>query len=82
MVGDPVTVKGTERKLDDGNGWTPWNLSWDEFIKGSALPVPPELAAAGPAAVDRCVDDSIAAARPRLVEISSRRIHPECRLPR
>ena len=39
-IGDPITVKGTERKLAHGNGWTAWNLSWDKFVKGSALPVP------------------------------------------
>jgi len=51
-VGDPVTVKGTERKLENGNGWTAWNLSWDEFVKGSALPAPEGLrpAATTPAA--------------------------------
>jgi lipoprotein-anchoring transpeptidase ErfK/SrfK len=37
-VGDPVIVKGTEVKLKYGNGWTDWNMSWDEFIKGSAVP--------------------------------------------
>jgi lipoprotein-anchoring transpeptidase ErfK/SrfK len=37
-VGDPVIVKGTEVKLKSGNGWTDWNMSWDEFIKGSAVP--------------------------------------------
>ncbi|MEU8814703.1 Ig-like domain-containing protein [Actinoplanes sp. NPDC048796] len=37
LIGDPVTVKGTEDKLDYGNGWTPWNVSWEEFKKGSAL---------------------------------------------
>ncbi|WP_326555205.1 L,D-transpeptidase [Micromonospora sp. NBC_01813] len=42
-VGDPITVKGTERQLADGNGWTAWNLTWDEFVKGSALPVPADL---------------------------------------
>jgi lipoprotein-anchoring transpeptidase ErfK/SrfK len=47
LIGDPVTVKGTERKIVDGNGWTAWTYSWAQFIKGSALPVPPELAAAG-----------------------------------
>jgi lipoprotein-anchoring transpeptidase ErfK/SrfK len=36
-VGDPVTVKGTERKLEWGNGWTDWGRSWDEYRKGSAL---------------------------------------------
>ncbi|MGI5214884.1 Ig-like domain-containing protein [Plantactinospora sp. CA-290183] len=38
-VGDPVTVSGTERKLAAGNGWTAWNLSWEQFVKGSAIPV-------------------------------------------
>ncbi|MER7889409.1 Ig-like domain-containing protein [Micromonospora sp. NPDC094482] len=46
-VGDPITVKGTERKLAAGNGWTAWSLSWSEFVKGSALPVPD--GGAGPA---------------------------------
>ncbi|WP_213456579.1 L,D-transpeptidase [Rhizomonospora bruguierae] len=46
-VGDPITVLGTERKLAAGDGWTAWNQSWAEFVKGSALPVPAELAAAG-----------------------------------
>ncbi|MFU8874058.1 Ig-like domain-containing protein [Micromonospora sp. SL4-19] len=43
QVGDLVTVKGTEVTLDAGNGWTAWNVSWDEFAKGSALPVPAGL---------------------------------------
>ncbi|GIJ25077.1 hypothetical protein Vqi01_02390 [Micromonospora qiuiae] len=43
QVGDLVTIKGTEVTLDEGNGWTAWNVSWDEFAKGSALPVPPGL---------------------------------------
>jgi lipoprotein-anchoring transpeptidase ErfK/SrfK len=54
-IGDPVTVKGTERKLTDGNGWTAWNLSWSEFIKGSALPVPADLATAAAAPAPRGV---------------------------
>ncbi|MEH0933633.1 L,D-transpeptidase [Micromonospora psammae] len=40
-LGDPVTVKGTERKLQNGNGWTDWNMSWEEYVKGSALPYEP-----------------------------------------
>ncbi|MCI4064610.1 Ig-like domain-containing protein [Micromonospora sp. R77] len=40
-VGDPITVAGTERKLQNGNGWTDWNMSWDEYVKGSALPYQP-----------------------------------------
>ncbi|MEV4202571.1 L,D-transpeptidase [Micromonospora globbae] len=39
QVGDLVTFKGTEVQLQPGNGWTAWNVSWDEFVKGSALPV-------------------------------------------
>ena len=40
LIGDPVTVRGTGDKLAYGNGWTPWDVSWSEFTKGSALPVP------------------------------------------
>src|SRR6266545_1848840 len=36
-VGDPVVVKGTEQRLNQGNGWTAWDLSWEDFLKGSAL---------------------------------------------
>lgn len=44
LIGDPVVVKGTSDKLAYGDGWTPWNVSWADFVKGSALPVPAELA--------------------------------------
>ncbi len=40
-VGDPVTTKGTERALQYGNGWTDWSMTWDEYVKGSALPYRP-----------------------------------------
>ncbi|SCL24294.1 L,D-transpeptidase catalytic domain [Micromonospora pallida] len=43
QVGDLITVKGTEVQLQPGNGWTAWNVSWEEFVKGSALPVPGNL---------------------------------------
>ncbi|MBQ1048435.1 L,D-transpeptidase family protein [Micromonospora sp. C51] len=43
QVGDLVTVKGTEVELNEGNGWTAWNVSWEQFAKGSALPVPAGL---------------------------------------
>jgi lipoprotein-anchoring transpeptidase ErfK/SrfK len=42
-VGDLVTVRGTGTKLTPGNGWTAWDMSWDQFVKGSALPVPEDL---------------------------------------
>lgn len=38
-IGDPYTVKGTSRKLAAGNGFTAWRVDWDEYVKGSALPV-------------------------------------------
>jgi lipoprotein-anchoring transpeptidase ErfK/SrfK len=37
MIGDPITVSGTGDKLENGNGWTDWNMSWDEYKKGSAI---------------------------------------------
>ncbi|HEX6681655.1 MAG TPA: Ig-like domain-containing protein [Candidatus Limnocylindrales bacterium] len=37
-IGDPVTVVGTEQALENGNGFTAWNLPWEEYVKGSALP--------------------------------------------
>jgi hypothetical protein len=44
-IGDPVVVRGTEVQLTNGNGWTAWNIPWSEYVKGSALPVNPQLAA-------------------------------------
>ena len=35
-VGDPITVQGTEAKLDPGDGWTAWNMSWAEYLKGAS----------------------------------------------
>jgi lipoprotein-anchoring transpeptidase ErfK/SrfK len=43
LIGDPVTVRGTGDKLVYGNGWTPWDVTWQQFAKGSALPVPADL---------------------------------------
>ncbi|WP_188121249.1 L,D-transpeptidase [Actinoplanes lobatus] len=37
LIGDPVTVKGTGDELEYGNGWTPWDVSWEKFKEGSAL---------------------------------------------
>ncbi|MBO4209882.1 L,D-transpeptidase [Micromonospora echinofusca] len=59
QVGDLVTVRGTEVPLTPGNGWTAWNVSWEEFARGSAPPVPanlkpaptPSAAPSAPAAV-------------------------------
>jgi lipoprotein-anchoring transpeptidase ErfK/SrfK len=35
--GDPVVIEGTSRQAEPGNGWTDWNLSWEEYQEGSAL---------------------------------------------
>ncbi|WP_203903197.1 L,D-transpeptidase [Virgisporangium aliadipatigenens] len=31
MIGDAVIVKGTERTLQKGNGWTAWDIPWDQY---------------------------------------------------
>lgn len=36
-VGDPVTVTGTAKHLQPGNGWTVWDMNWTDYVKGSAL---------------------------------------------
>jgi lipoprotein-anchoring transpeptidase ErfK/SrfK len=38
ILGDPITVNGTGDKLENGNGWTDWNMPWNEYVKGSAVP--------------------------------------------
>lgn len=35
--GDPVTIEGTSRSWSPGDGWTDWNLDWEEYQRGSAL---------------------------------------------
>jgi lipoprotein-anchoring transpeptidase ErfK/SrfK len=35
--GDPVEVTGTNRSLEQGNGWTDWDISYKEYKAGSAL---------------------------------------------
>jgi lipoprotein-anchoring transpeptidase ErfK/SrfK len=37
QIGDPVTVSGTAKHLASGNGWTVWDTSWNDYVKGSAL---------------------------------------------
>jgi lipoprotein-anchoring transpeptidase ErfK/SrfK len=50
-IGDPVVVKGTGERLKYGNGWTDWSMSWEEYVKGSAIPVDAE-AVPSPSATD------------------------------
>jgi lipoprotein-anchoring transpeptidase ErfK/SrfK len=35
--GDPVFVTGTKRKIEPGNGYTDWDISYREYKQGSAL---------------------------------------------
>ena len=37
QIGDPVTFVGSDRTLEDGNGWSMWNISWEQWKKKSAL---------------------------------------------
>jgi lipoprotein-anchoring transpeptidase ErfK/SrfK len=37
-IGDPVIIKGTEDRVKWGNGWTDWEMSFDQYVKGSAVP--------------------------------------------
>ncbi len=36
-VGDVVTFVNGSRKLEQDNGWTAWNMSFEEWAAGSAL---------------------------------------------
>ncbi len=36
MVGDPVQYSGTDRSMTLTNGYGDWNLSWADWVKGSA----------------------------------------------
>lgn len=35
--GDIVEVTGSSQDVEPRNGWTDWNVSWDEWVDGSAL---------------------------------------------
>ncbi|SHN27459.1 L,D-transpeptidase [Cryptosporangium aurantiacum] len=37
LKGDPIEVVGTEVHVEKGNGWTDWELSWEEYKAGSAI---------------------------------------------
>ena len=36
-IGDVVRVKGSTRSLEPANGWTDWDVSWHDYLQGSAL---------------------------------------------
>ncbi|WP_243716734.1 Ig-like domain-containing protein [Actinomadura sp. KC345] len=35
--GDVLKLTGSDRRIEDGNGWTQWEMSFDEWRQGSAL---------------------------------------------
>jgi lipoprotein-anchoring transpeptidase ErfK/SrfK len=37
LIGDPVITTGSNRRVEDGNGYSDWNLSYKQYKKGSAL---------------------------------------------
>jgi lipoprotein-anchoring transpeptidase ErfK/SrfK len=37
VPGDPITIMGSPRGGTWDNGWTEWFLSWQQYLKGSAL---------------------------------------------
>jgi lipoprotein-anchoring transpeptidase ErfK/SrfK len=39
-IGDPVNISGTPVHARDGNGWTVWDVTWSDYLGGSALPAP------------------------------------------
>ncbi|HUQ00292.1 MAG TPA: Ig-like domain-containing protein [Aeromicrobium sp.] len=48
--GDPVEYTGSPRAIEPGNGWTDWNIPWDQWVAKSALKVAPTTAAPTPSA--------------------------------
>jgi lipoprotein-anchoring transpeptidase ErfK/SrfK len=36
-VGDVAKYVHSPRSMEDQNGWTDWNVSWDDWKRGSAL---------------------------------------------
>ncbi len=52
VSGDPVTITGSPRPGVWGNGWTVWFLTWDQYLKGSALHMAVRTGPTGSAFVD------------------------------
>lgn len=38
IIGDVIDVQGSKRKMELQNGYGDWNLSWEDWLKGSSLP--------------------------------------------
>jgi lipoprotein-anchoring transpeptidase ErfK/SrfK len=52
VPGDPVTITGSPKAGVWDNGWTPWFLPWEKFLKGSALGQAVQAGPAGSTFVD------------------------------
>ena len=37
LIGDPVITTGSSRKLEKGNGYSDWNISYKQYKKGSSI---------------------------------------------
>ncbi|GII76046.1 hypothetical protein Sru01_10280 [Sphaerisporangium rufum] len=37
LIGDPIIVSGTPRRLDPGNGWGYWQENWKQWLRWSGL---------------------------------------------
>lgn len=37
LIGDPTVTTGTNRGMEKVNGWSDWNISWNDYKAGSAL---------------------------------------------
>ena len=48
--GDPVEFTNSPRDIEPGNGWTDWNIDWDDWVAKSALKVAPAPSATTPTA--------------------------------
>lgn len=41
LIGDPIIITGTPRKLEPTNGWGQWQESWKEWLRWSSLKAGP-----------------------------------------
>ncbi|GAA0254993.1 Ig-like domain-containing protein [Cryptosporangium japonicum] len=37
LKGDPIEIVGTEAHVQKGNGWTDWEMTWEQYKAGSAI---------------------------------------------
>ncbi len=52
VPGDPVTITGSPRAGQWDNGWTEWFLTWQRYLKGSALHMAVQAGPSGSTFVD------------------------------